>query len=168
MGMFYVRAADPRATGKKKKRRVPEWKRVSGGTRRSISKLLDIYHAKFVRSQGDACVTCGMTRRASFTCSHIFPRFHPATRWDSHPGGNCVIQCWKCNQRHEEDPTALYGWYTKTYGAEAFSAMRLRANIGKKPGIFEEEDMLRRFGYTKTAPDRRVHTPPGWDKEGEG
>lgn len=167
MGMFYVRAADPRAKGKKKKRRVPEWKKVRGGARRSISKLLDIYHARYIRSQYDACVTCGQPRREKFTCSHIFPRYHPATRWDSHPGGNCVVQCWHCNQKHEEDPTILYAWYTQTYGEEALHALRLRANIGSKPGIFDQEDMLRRFGYTKISPDHRVHTPPGWGEEGK-
>lgn len=78
-----------------------------------------------VRKKGNnVCVVCGTTSNP--TNGHVFTRTAISTRWDTHEGGDCYVQCRNCNFFHERDRYPYYDWFVTKFGYGAFQELRAR------------------------------------------
>lgn len=91
---------------------------------------LDELTSQILRAVYHRCVTCG--KIYNLQCSHVFGRVVVATRFDLHPGGNCVVQCERCNQSHPLRPQVLLGWFVREFGLTKLSALKKRWQRPKK------------------------------------
>ena len=69
-----------------------------------LKKKLDILVSQYVRrSRADhagqvECFTCGKSKHwKEIQNGHFISRIHISTRFDTHEGGNCNPQCYRCN-----------------------------------------------------------------------
>lgn len=99
-------------------------------TRPWLEERLDELVSQIIRLRGKGCVTC--PARTRLTCSHLFSRYFRPTRFDIELGGNCMVQCWDCNSKHNDDKKPLTDYYTKKFGERAYHDLATRAHSNDK------------------------------------
>lgn len=102
---------------------------------RWLETRLDELTSQIVRLRGEGCVTCPAL--TNLQCGHIFTRAWRPTRWDIAEGGNCHVQCERCNQAHEGNPEPFRNYYIKCFGKRAFDRLEQRAASHDKIGYAE-------------------------------
>jgi hypothetical protein len=96
---------------------------------RALGKECDKWTSRAVRLQTPYCVLCKERRWRQLTNGHMFKRGVQSVRYDYLPGGNCHTLCRECNRKDSERRyhDRYVFWFVKTYGSEAFAALRDRA-----------------------------------------
>lgn len=92
------------------------------------------------REREPACIVCGSTEE--LTNGHLFSRRYYSTRFDVTPDGNCQVQCWGCNKRHQHDKDPYTFAFVRRFGGEAHARVRDRAFNGEKPTKLELRETL--------------------------
>lgn len=112
----------------KRPKRLGTARQRPDGTR-ALGKECDRQTSLAVRWQSPYCVLCKEGRWRLLTNGHMFKRGTQAVRYDYLPGGNCSTLCRECNRKDNEKRhhDRYVFWFVKTYGAEAFAALRDRA-----------------------------------------
>jgi len=115
--------------------------------RSQLTREIDFLHSKLIRLiESDRCFVCGS--RDAPTCGHLFGRGRRNTRWDIEPAGNCHVQCANCNAYHSDVGMGPYiEVFIKANGADAFDALRLRANTSHHYFDHELRELRDRFAY---------------------
>lgn len=110
------------------KKRLGTAKQRADGTR-ALGKECDKQTSLAVRHQTPYCVLCKESRWRLLTNGHMFKRGVQSVRYDYLPGGNCHTLCRECNRKDNEKRhhDRYVFWFVKTYGSEAFAALRDRA-----------------------------------------
>lgn len=97
---------------------------------RYLEARLDELVSQIVRLRGAGCVTC--PARTNLTCSHLFSRYFRPTRFDIEPGGNCLVQCFSCNEAHNNNKKPLTDYYIRRFGKPAYEVLERRAMSNDK------------------------------------
>lgn len=89
-------------------------------TKKQAIDKADKAFADFIKARDGRCVTCGSTK--NLDCSHVFRRWHQATRWNP---ANAYAQCKRCHMiHHKGSESYLLDEAKKRLGETAFNALR--------------------------------------------
>lgn len=96
--------------------------------------------AGYIRARDPKCITCGAP---TSDCSHVFRRWHHATRWDP---SNAVGQCRRCHFiAHHGSESYLLDAVRARMGDAAFEELRDRWEAVSDFKTYQLEELARYF-----------------------
>jgi hypothetical protein len=123
---------------------------------KALIKKCDIEHAGYIRERDGIsgtpffkCLMCGEVKsRSQMNCCHFIKRRHWATRFSDI---NCQGGCIHCNKWLGGNDANFRKGLVEKYGEEKIIEMEAQKLSGRKPRLWEAEEILRQIREKRAA-----------------